>query len=70
MLKQESVKVIEAKEEELVSVLEEKKKMEQDFVNLREEHELAKMEVELAEIAIKDALIYKASYLSMMSSVH
>jgi hypothetical protein len=39
-------------------------------VNLKEENELARMEVELAEIAIKDALIYKASYLSMMSGVN
>lgn len=41
----------------------------EEYSLLREEQALTKLEVELAEIAIKDALTYKSSYLEMLSQV-
>jgi hypothetical protein len=43
LAKQESVRLIEEKEEQLIEVLEEKKRLVEENACLREEHELAKM---------------------------
>ena len=37
---------------------------------MKEEQQLTKIEMELAEIAVQEALVYKSSYISMMSSIN
>lgn len=51
---------------ELENLRLEKVKLEQQLEQAIEESQLTKMELELAEIAIKDALTYKTSYRSLL----
>lgn len=54
------------KDGELENLRLEKVKLEQQLEQAIEESQLTKMELELAEIAIKDALTYKTSYRSLL----
>ncbi len=63
-------KIIEERQAEILSLKGEKRKIEDEFKELQEQHALAQMEVELAEIAVQEALSYKSSYLSLVSNLH
>jgi hypothetical protein len=43
--------------------------LQEEFASLKEEQELTRMEMELAEIAVQEALTYKHSYLEMVSQI-